>query len=62
MSVLERLKRNASTEAIPVVVLSARDPAANRPKALAAGAAAFLQKPPDNARLLDVLRSVMADR
>lgn len=58
-SVLERLKRNAATEPIPVIVLSARDPVVHEPKALALGAAAFLQKPPDNARLLDEIRRAL---
>lgn len=56
LSVLERLKRNPVTEPIPVIVLSARDPVVNAPKALSLGAAAFLQKPPDNAKLLEELR------
>ena len=53
--VLERLKKNHATSLIPVVVLSARDPALNAPRALGAGAVAFLQKPPDNAQLLSIL-------
>jgi DNA-binding response OmpR family regulator len=59
LAVLERLKRNAETEPIPVVVLSARDPVVNAPKALSLGAAAFLQKPPDNAELLRELQKAL---
>jgi FixJ family two-component response regulator len=40
---------------IPVIVVSARDPVANRDRALKAGARAFLQKPVDNDKLLDLI-------
>ncbi len=43
-TVLSRLKSNPNTALVPVVVLTARD-AAFKERALAAGAAAFLQKP-----------------
>ena len=58
--VLERLKKNPNTSATPVVVLSARDPATNAPRALQAGAVAFLQKPPDNDELLATLQRAIA--
>ena len=50
--VLERLKSNAKTQHIPVIVLSARDPAVNRPRALELGAEAYFQKPAESADLL----------
>ncbi len=50
--VLERLKANSALNSIPVIVVSARDPEVNRPKALQAGAIAFFQKPPDFEELL----------
>ena len=50
--VLERLKSNAKTEQIPVIVLSARDPAVNRPRALELGAEAYFQKPAESAELI----------
>jgi DNA-binding response OmpR family regulator len=54
--VLERLQKSDSLSAVPVIVLSARDPQDNEKKALKAGAAAFFQKPADNEELLNVIR------
>jgi DNA-binding response OmpR family regulator len=59
-SVMERLKANDSLALIPVIVLSARDRAANMDRVLKAGAKAFLQKPVDNAQLLSVIRKSWA--
>jgi two-component system KDP operon response regulator KdpE len=50
--VMERLKTNAYLAIIPIIVVSARDPAANRERALRAGAKAFFQKPVRNDDLL----------
>jgi len=58
--VLERLQQNATLSTIPVIVLTARDPQATRDKTLKAGAAAFFQKPADNAELLSAIRSVLS--
>jgi DNA-binding response OmpR family regulator len=55
--VLERLQNIDSLASIPVVVLTARDPRNNRERALKGGAAAFVQKPVDNAELLHVIRT-----
>jgi DNA-binding response OmpR family regulator len=57
--VLNRLQQSASLSVIPVVVLTARDPEANRDRTLKAGAIAFLQKPADNNELLEVVRSAL---
>jgi DNA-binding response OmpR family regulator len=54
--VLERLQKSDSLSAVPVIVLSARDPQDNEARALRAGAAAFFQKPADNEELLNVIR------
>jgi DNA-binding response OmpR family regulator len=54
--VLERLRGNDALSSIPVIVLTARDPQANEHKTLQAGATAFLQKPADNAELMDLVR------
>src|ERR1700683_4279608 len=54
--VLDRLQNSGALAAIPVIVLSARDPQNNEEKALKAGAAAFFQKPADNDELLNVIR------
>src|SRR5579863_2453512 len=55
--VLDRLQKDDRLSAIPVIVLTARDPQANERRALQAGAAAFFQKPADNTELLDVIRA-----
>lgn len=54
--VLDRLQRDDKLSTIPVVVLTARDPQSSEQRALQAGAAAFFQKPADNAELLEVIR------
>jgi DNA-binding response OmpR family regulator len=50
--VLERLKGLTGLAGIPVIVLSARSPTENKKRALAAGAVAYFQKPPDNHEFL----------
>jgi len=55
--VLERLQKDDKLSAIPVIVLTARDPQSSERRALQAGAAAFFQKPADNAELLNVIRA-----
>jgi DNA-binding response OmpR family regulator len=55
--VLDRLQKDDKLSSIPVIVLTARDPQANERRVLRAGAAAFFQKPADNAELLDVIRA-----
>jgi DNA-binding response OmpR family regulator len=59
--VMERLKANTYLAVIPVIVVTARDPHANRRRALAAGAKAFLQKPVDNNELLAVVRLFLGE-
>jgi DNA-binding response OmpR family regulator len=59
--VMERLKANMYLAVIPVVVITARDPQANRRRALQAGAKAFLQKPVDNDELLAVIHLFLGD-
>jgi DNA-binding response OmpR family regulator len=59
--VMERLKTNPHLAVIPVIVVSARDPHANRDRALQAGAKAFLQKPVDNEELLAVIRQCLGE-
>jgi DNA-binding response OmpR family regulator len=58
--VLDRLQKDDKLSAIPVVVLTARDPQSNERRALQAGAAAFFQKPADNAELLNVIRATLS--
>jgi DNA-binding response OmpR family regulator len=57
--VMERLSGLAALGCIPVIVLSARDPEANRERAMKAGAVAFLQKPADNQDLLSAIRNAL---
>ena len=59
--VMERLKGILSLSVIPVIVVSARDPHANRERALKAGAKAFLQKPVDDAELMSVIRKALGE-
>jgi DNA-binding response OmpR family regulator len=60
-TVLERMKNLAGLTTIPVIVLSARDPAANERRSLDAGAVAFFQKPPDNHEFLSAIRQALGE-
>src|SRR5205085_7816716 len=59
--VLDRLQKDDKLSGIPVIVLTARDPQSSERRALQAGAAAFFQKPADNAELLDVIRASLSN-
>jgi len=59
--VMERLKAVPSLSLIPIVVLSGRDVRENRIRALKAGASAFLQKPADDADVLEVIRQALGE-
>jgi len=59
--VLERMRDLPDLVAIPVIVLSARDPADNKKRALDAGAVAFFQKPPDNHEFLGAIRLALGE-
>jgi len=58
--VLDRLQKDDKLSTIPVIVLTARDPQSSERLALQAGAAAFFQKPADNAELLEVIRASLS--
>ena len=58
--VLDRLQKDDRLSSIPVIVLTARDPQSGEQRALRAGAAAFFQKPADNAELLAVIRATLS--
>jgi DNA-binding response OmpR family regulator len=60
--VLERMKGLADLVATPVIVLSARDPAENKKRALDAGAVAFFQKPPDRYEFLTEIRQALGEK
>lgn len=59
--VMERLSNIASLASIPIIVLSAREPEANKKRALGAGATAYLQKPVDNEELLTAIRKALGE-
>jgi DNA-binding response OmpR family regulator len=57
--VMERLHRNDRLASTPVIVLTGREVAGNRDRALKAGAAAFFQKPVDDSTLLFAIRKAL---
>jgi twitching motility two-component system response regulator PilH len=57
--VLGRLKTNLQLALIPVIVVSGRDFAVSKAKALKEGARAFLQKPWDDAELLSTINRLL---
>ena len=59
--VMERLNNIESLAAIPIIVLSARDPQGNKERALAAGARAYFQKPVDNDELLTAIQKSLGE-
>ncbi len=59
--VLDRMKDLPDLMAIPVIVLSARDPTGNERRALDAGAVAFFQKPPENHEFLSAIRQALGE-
>jgi DNA-binding response OmpR family regulator len=58
--VMERMQAIASLSATPVIVVTARDPATSRERALTAGAHAFLSKPIDMAELLAAVETALS--
>jgi two-component system KDP operon response regulator KdpE len=59
--VLERIRRLTELVAIPVIILSAWDPADNMRRSLDAGAIAFFQKPPENHEFLAAIRHALGE-
>jgi DNA-binding response OmpR family regulator len=57
--VMERLSNNDRLANIPVIVLTGRELAGNRDRALEAGAAAFFQKPVEDRNLLYAIRKAL---
>lgn len=56
---LERCSANLHLSLIPVIVVSAREVRTNKPRALAAGARAYLQKPWDDTVLLTTIGDLL---
>lgn len=59
--IMERMKALTDLVTTPVIVLSARDPAVNKERALAAGAVAFFHKPPNNQEFLSAIRRALGE-
>ena len=59
--IMDRLNKMAATIGTPVIVLSARDVASNKERAMKAGARAFFQKPADNDELLAAIRKALGE-
>jgi DNA-binding response OmpR family regulator len=57
--VLERLRENLRLALIPVVVVSARDPEANKERTLKGGASAYVQKPWNDQELLAIIAGLV---
>lgn len=60
-SVLQRLKSIPALATIPVVVVSGLDRATNEPKAMDAGADAYLPKPPADDELVATVKRLIGD-
>jgi len=60
-TVLRRLQAMTPTSTLPVIVLSAMDPSGHRDRMIQAGAAAYFQKPADNALLLTAIRQALGE-
>jgi DNA-binding response OmpR family regulator len=58
-AVLEWFRANMRLSAIPVIVVSARDPHVNKGRALEAGAGGFLQKPWNDYELLAMISRLL---
>lgn len=59
--VMERLRSMPALEAIPVIIVTARDVRAEQETASLAGADAIFQKPFEHDRLLDAIRSALGE-
>ena len=60
-SVLQRLNTIPALATIPVLVISGLDRTANESKALGAGAAAYIQKPAQDAELLATVKDLLGE-
>ena len=59
LMVLERLKANTSLGGIPVIIVTAEDPLVAEARTIEAGAAAFLQKPVDQDKLMAAVQQAV---
>src|SRR5579859_7130621 len=61
LTLLKRFKTLGTVASVPVIVLTGRDPAKYEQESLAAGAVAFLQKPPEIEQLLAAIREQIGE-
>ncbi|MDR3458152.1 MAG: response regulator [Verrucomicrobiae bacterium] len=59
---LNWIRQVKETQNTPVIMISSDDPVTARPRALAAGAVAYLQKPVDNDELARLVLELIAER
>jgi len=59
--VMERLRSMNTLTAIPIIILTARDPAMSKERTLSAGAKFFFQKPFDNEELMAAIRKTLGE-
>ena len=57
--VMERLKAMPALEGVPIIVISARDPATERDRAWEAGVDAFFRKPFEYTEPVSAIRKVL---
>jgi len=57
--VLQRFKANTSLGGIPVIIVTAEDPTVAEARTIEAGAAAFLQKPVDQDKLMAAVQQAL---
>jgi len=61
MGVLQKVKANPAISNIPIIIVTAKDPAAYRDKARLAGAAAYFQKPMNKDALLEAIHLALGE-
>ena len=59
--VMDRIKDFTEDGTVPIIILSARDPAGNKERAMNAGAFAYFQKPADNNALLAAIEKALGE-
>lgn len=62
LDILRDLRNDPATEALPVVMLTAKGQAKDRDTALGLGADAYLTKPFSNSEMLEILKHILAER
>ncbi len=59
--VMERINKTPSLSGTPIIVVSARDPAMNKERAIKGGAFAYFQKPADQDELMASIRQALGE-